>query len=88
MTDPTSDLDAGRSTPPSLEVTDATATMGGSTIWTEVSITVWPGDFVAVLGPNGAGKSTLLKAILGLIPLKSGRISVLGCSPQEARREI
>src|SRR5439155_11363005 len=44
----------------------------------EVQLSVQPGEFLAILGPNGAGKSTLLKAILGLIPLSRGTISVLG----------
>jgi len=33
---------------------------------------------VAVLGANGAGKTTLLKAISGLVPIKSGKISLKG----------
>ncbi len=36
------------------------------------------GEFVAVLGPNGVGKSTLVKAMLGLVPLESGSLTVLG----------
>jgi manganese transport system ATP-binding protein len=42
----------------------------------------------AVIGPNGAGKSTLLEAIVGLHPLRSGRIEVLGTDPAEARRRV
>ncbi len=41
-----------------------------------VSFTVEPGQIVAITGPNGAGKSTLLTAILGLVPIDGGAISV------------
>lgn len=63
---------------PIIQVKDAAVTLGGRTIWQEVEMSVQPGEFLAILGPNGAGKSTLLKAILGLIPLVGGTISVLG----------
>jgi len=63
---------------PIIEVEDASIALGGRTIWQHVSLTVQPGEFLAILGPNGAGKSTLLKAILGLLPLSAGSISVLG----------
>ena len=43
-----------------------------------VSIRVEEGEIVTIIGPNGAGKSTLMKAIFGLIPVKSGRISFRG----------
>ena len=43
-----------------------------------VSLRVAEGELWAVLGPNGAGKSTLLKACLGLLPLREGRVSLLG----------
>jgi zinc/manganese transport system ATP-binding protein len=59
-------------------VEDAAVDLGGRTIWQHVQLSVQPGEFLAILGPNGAGKSTLLKAILGLIPLAAGRITVLG----------
>lgn len=41
------------------------------------SLTVRPGEVVAVTGPSGAGKSTLLAAILGLLTPASGRVRVL-----------
>ena len=63
---------------PVIQVEGATVTLGGRIIWQEVWLSVRPGEFLAILGPNGAGKSTLLKAILGLIPLSRGTISVLG----------
>jgi zinc/manganese transport system ATP-binding protein len=34
------------------------------------------GSLTAIIGPNGGGKSTLLKAILGMVPLSSGKISL------------
>ncbi len=36
------------------------------------------GEIVGVVGPNGAGKSTLVKAVFGLLPVRSGTISLDG----------
>ncbi len=36
------------------------------------------GELVGIIGPNGAGKSTLLKAIFGLIPVRSGSVTLRG----------
>ena len=66
----------------------AAARVGGQTIWSDVSLTVASGEFVALLGPNGAGKSTLIKAILGLLPLSAGTAMVLGETPGQARARI
>jgi branched-chain amino acid transport system ATP-binding protein len=42
-------------------------------LW-DVSLHIEPGELVSVIGPNGAGKTTLINAVMGLSPLKSGRI--------------
>lgn len=45
-------------------------------------------SMAAIIGPNGAGKSTLLKAVLGIIPTLSGKVSVFGEPVEKARRRI
>lgn len=40
-----------------------------------INLTVRPGHLVGVFGPNGAGKSTLIQAMLGLIPVVTGRVT-------------
>lgn len=66
---------------PVISLNRAAVRVGGRTIWSDVTLSVRAGQFVAVLGPNGVGKSTLLKAILGLHALAAGRIEVLGGPP-------
>lgn len=62
---------------------------GPDVVLEEIGFAVEPGQFVGICGPNGAGKTTLLKAILGLLPVASGEIRVLGEKPGEhARRGI
>jgi Cu-processing system ATP-binding protein len=46
-----------------------------------VSLKVEAGQRVALLGHNGAGKTTLIRMVLGLTPLTSGSIEVLGAAP-------
>lgn len=55
-----------------------TLSLGGSPILADVGFDIGEGDFVGVLGPNGAGKTTMMRAILGLLPAQSGRITVFG----------
>jgi zinc/manganese transport system ATP-binding protein len=64
-----------------LELDGAAVRIGRRTIWSEVSMSMRDGEFVALLGANGSGKSTLLKAVLGALTLSAGRIEVLGGSP-------
>ena len=73
---------------PVIQVEDAAVDLGGRTIWQHVQLSVQPGEFLAILGPNGAGKSTLLKAILGLLPLSAGRITVLGRAARRGNAAI
>ena len=74
--------------PALVEVDAATAVLGGRTIWSGVHATVAAGEFVAILGPNGVGKSTLLKAILGLVPVSRGRITLLGEPVGRANHQV
>jgi branched-chain amino acid transport system ATP-binding protein len=42
------------------------------------NLTLATGEFVGIIGPNGAGKSTLLKAVLGLVNIRGGSVSLDG----------
>ena len=60
----------------------------GPDIISSCSVNVNRGEIVAILGPNGAGKSTAMKAMLGLLNLKSGTVTIDGkdiskLSPQD-----
>jgi zinc/manganese transport system ATP-binding protein len=84
---PTTPVRAGESAA-AVELRGAQASVGGHSVWRDVTLTVRYGEFVAVLGPNGSGKSTLLKAILGLLATEPGSVAVLGGAPGEHNRQI
>jgi len=67
-----------------LTISHLTKTFGGVHALSDVSLTVAPGERVALLGHNGAGKSTMMKIILGLIAPDSGDITVCGAHPGDA----
>lgn len=48
--------------------------LGGTSVLREVAATFRPGATVAVVGHNGAGKTTLLRTVMGLVPLRGGRL--------------
>ena len=61
-----------------LEVADLAAGYGETEILHGVSMRVDAGEIVTIIGPNGCGKSTLMKAIVGLVGVRSGRVSFRG----------
>jgi zinc/manganese transport system ATP-binding protein len=73
---------------PAIRLEGAAARRDGRLVWSELSVAIGRGEFVAVLGPNGSGKSTLIEVLLGLLPPAAGTVEVLGRSPAEARRHV
>jgi zinc transport system ATP-binding protein len=61
-----------------LQTRDITVAYDGRPVLRKVSLSINAGETVALLGSNGSGKSTLVKAILGLIPLTSGEVTLFG----------
>jgi branched-chain amino acid transport system ATP-binding protein len=57
-----------------LEIQDLEAGYGEARAVAGVTLTVAPGEIVALLGSNGAGKSTTLKAVAGLVRPRAGTI--------------
>ena len=57
-----------------LTLHDLSVRYGPSEVLKAVSLTVGPGEIVALLGANGAGKTTTLMAISGLVPAAAGTI--------------
>ena len=51
---------------------------GAAQILFDLELEVGRGEVVALMGRNGAGKSTTLKALMGMMPRRSGRIRFLG----------
>jgi zinc transport system ATP-binding protein len=66
---------------PLLRTEHVSFAYGENRVLEDVSITVNPGEFVALVGPNGSGKSTLLRVAIGLMEPATGSVQVLGDRP-------
>lgn len=74
-----------------LSINNVNQYYGGSHILREVSLEARLGEVTVILGRNGVGKTTLLKALMGLIPIKTGTITfdgraLQGATPYERAR--
>lgn len=72
--------------PALLDFQHVTVSYNGSPVLEDVTFQMEHGAQVAVVGPNGAGKSTLFKAMVGLLPLRSGQILV-HCLPLGSHKD-
>jgi zinc transport system ATP-binding protein len=75
MTAPSSPLRAGG---PVLEVEHGTFGYADQVVVRDVSLSVAPGEVVALLGANGSGKSTLVRGLLGLSDQFGGQVRLFG----------
>jgi iron complex transport system ATP-binding protein len=88
-------MNQAASTLPLLVAADLSATLGGRTVVTGITLHVWAGEVIALVGPNGAGKSTLLSLLAGDLLPASGTImldgkplTMLSAQQQAQRRAV
>lgn len=75
-----------RPSQPVLETCGLTCSRGGSTLWSAVSLAVWPGQIAALTGRNGAGKSTLALVLAGLERPDAGTVRICGATMRPGAR--
>jgi ABC-2 type transport system ATP-binding protein len=73
------ELDAGTAAP--LRTTSLRRTYGRLVALAGLSLTIGPGECVALIGANGSGKSTAVRAIAGLLEPTDGDVRVCGHDP-------
>jgi len=61
-----------------LDIHDMTVAYDRRPVLWNIDLTLNKPGLTAIVGPNGAGKSTLIKAVMGLIPMASGRVTSWG----------
>ena len=71
-----------------VDLKEITAGYGSDVVLDRGTLLRPRGDFIGLIGPNGGGKTTLLNVLLGLVPHRSGSVSILGEPPAGGRRHI
>ena len=71
-----------------VEINELQVRYGSKCALKSIDLAIAQNKITGIVGPNGAGKSTLLKAVLGLVPVHSGSIKVLGQDVVSGRKRI
>jgi manganese/iron transport system ATP-binding protein len=71
-----------------VDVEGVAVELGGRRVLYDVDLRVAGGELVGLIGPNGAGKTTLLRAVLGAVPIRAGRVELLGTVPERGRGTV
>ncbi|MER8097955.1 ABC transporter ATP-binding protein [Streptomyces goshikiensis] len=66
---------------PAAHVTNLSVRRARAEVLHGITLTVTPGETVALMGRNGAGKSTLLNTLVGTVPPTTGQVTVSGRTP-------
>src|SRR2546428_8411569 len=61
-----------------LAISDLHVAYGQSEVLHGLNVSVAPNEIVAIMGRNGMGKTTLMKSLMGIVPTKSGSVSMEG----------
>ncbi len=69
-------------------LSDVSLRVGGRNILNHVSASIGAGEFIGIFGPNGSGKTTLIRALLGLIPVTTGKVTLFGGPVKKGARKI
>ncbi len=72
------------SAPSAIRLRDLRIVKGRRTILDLGSLDIPTGQVATLLGANGAGKTTMLRCLMGLEPIRQGRLEVLGNRPDRA----
>lgn len=67
--------------PPGIELRGLGLRYAGAAIFSQLTLTLPPGEFSVLLGPSGAGKTSLLRIIAGLEPADEGEVAATDGAP-------
>src|SRR5205823_13805300 len=70
---------------PLVELVEVSSSYGTTPALQNVSLEIWPGQFIAIVRHNATGKTTLLRTTLVLLPVKQGNVLIGG---QELTRSL
>jgi ABC-2 type transport system ATP-binding protein len=68
-----------------IQVEHLTQSFGKKIVLADVQLEIGANEVCALVGRNGAGKSTLLNSLLGLLPIKNGKITINGVEQKGGR---